>query len=159
MGELDDHPVGIGDIERAAIAVLQHIGLRFDDPGSGDAAGEFVLRVSIDLQGDVDERARRHLGAEFGLIVRIGELEEGERAAIGEFEEHVAIGALLAEQLVLFAIGRHQREAENVFVEGAGRLQILGHIGSVVQAIGQNFRHRAHSIIPKFVQAASLRST
>ena len=45
----------------------------------------------------------------------------------------------LAEQFVLFAIGRHQRKSEHVFVEGAGGFEILGHIGGVMQPVGEGF--------------------
>ncbi len=48
----------------------------------------------------------------------------------------------------LFAPGRHQREAENVFVEVARRLEVFRDISRVVQAARQLGSHREFSLGP-----------
>ena len=97
MGEFEDHAIGIGDIERPAIAVLEHIGLRFDQPCGGNPALKLGLGRAIDIERDMAERAGRKVRAKFGLVRSIGEREEGQRTAIGEAEEAVAIGPLGSE--------------------------------------------------------------
>ena len=63
------------------------------------------------------KRRGRHLRTEQILVSRVGELKEGQRAAIGQAEEQMAVGSLLAEQLVGLAPGRDQRQPDDVLVE------------------------------------------
>jgi hypothetical protein len=106
---------------------------------------EFVLRFLVDVESDVAERAGGQFRAELGLVIVMGELEERQRAAVGQPEEAVALGPHLAEQLLLLAPGRDEREAEDVLVEMARRLEVFADIGGVVQAAGQLGGHR-HSL-------------
>ncbi len=124
-GELDGHAVGIDHIDRAAIAMLERVGVRRGEAARGDAALDLGLLRGADMEGDVDEGRRGDVRHEQLFILLLGELEEGQSAAIAHLEEEMAIGALLAEQLVLLAIGRRQREAEEILVEGARRLRSL----------------------------------
>src|SRR6185503_14764163 len=67
------------------------------------------------------------------LVGLVGELEERQRAAVAQPEEQMTISALGAEQHVRLAPGGHQRQADDVLVELAGRLQILRNICRVMQ--------------------------
>lgn len=95
------------------------------------------LRRAVDLVGLVAEQAERVVRHQLGVIGRVGELEERERAAVTDGEEGVAVGAFLAEQGLLLAPGRDQRQAEQVLVEVARRFQVAGHRRGMVQAAGQ----------------------
>src|SRR5690606_15399583 len=99
----------------------------------------------VDVERDVPERRRRQLGVEQRLVLGIRELEEGKAATVADLEEAVAIGAVLAEQEVGLAPGRHERNAEHVLVERASLLEVLGDIGRVMQPAGQ-FRHRSSPV-------------
>src|SRR5690606_3855310 len=133
-GELADHAVGILHVQRAAVAVLEQVGLRGGDAGLLHALLDAGQGFRIDVQRDVMERRWRHLRCEQLLVLLVGELEEGQRAAVTQPEEAVAVGALLAEQLVLLAPGGNQRQADDVFVEMPRGLQVLRRVGRVVQA-------------------------
>jgi hypothetical protein len=121
--------------------VLEHVGVGRDDPGLGDPRRDRVLRRLVDVERDVVERGLGHRRAELLLIAVVHELKERERAAVLELEEAVAVGADLAEQLVRLAPGRDQRQADDVLVERARLLEILGHVRRVVQPGGTG-RHR-----------------
>src|SRR4029079_7250707 len=110
--EFDDHPVGIGHVHRATIAVLQYEGLRLLVAVLLQALLDAGLRLLVDIQRDVVERRERHLRAELLLVALVGKLEERQRAAIAQAEKAVRIGAFGAEQHVLFAPGGQQRQAD-----------------------------------------------
>ena len=80
--EFEEHTVGVSDIDRAAIAVLQHKGVGLLIARRLDALLDLLLGYFIDLERDVmkgrlcDRRAKRP------LIILIGKLEERQRAAI-----------------------------------------------------------------------------
>jgi hypothetical protein len=76
----------------------------------------------------------RHLGAELLLVLGVGELEEGEGAAVAEAVEGVAVRAYRAEELVGLLPGGDEGQADEVLVEGPGRLLVAGDIGVVVQS-------------------------
>ena len=63
------------------------------------------------------ERGRGEIWIEEILVLLVRELEERERAAVGEAEERVAVDALGAEQLVGLGPGGEQREPEDVLEE------------------------------------------
>ena len=104
------------------------------------------LRFGIDVERDVVKRRERHLRTELLLVALLGELEECQRAAVAQAEEAVRIGALRAEQHVLLAPGRQQRQADDLLVEFSGRLEVLRYVGGVVQARWQ-FRFRGHDYL------------
>mgnify|MGYP003341277865 CR=1 FL=1 len=91
------------------------------------------------------------------MVFLVGELEEGEGAAVGEAEEGVAVHAECAEQHVGLRPGGEEREAEDVFVEGAGGLLVLGEVGRVVQTLGEGGggSHRGSF----FLRAGNLRAS
>jgi len=70
--------------------------------GSLESPLQLGLALGVDLHGDVPEWRRGQVGVELRLVGRVGELEEGERAAVGEVEERVAVDAQSPEQLVGF---------------------------------------------------------
>src|SRR6185295_12747692 len=135
--ELDDHAVGIRDVHRAAIAVFQHERLRLLEAVLLEALLDTRLRFLVHVERDVVERRERHLRAELLLVTLFRELEESQRAAIAEAEEAMRVGALGTEQHVPLAPGGEQRQADDLLVEFPGRLEILRHVGRVVQARGQ----------------------
>src|SRR5690606_20825675 len=138
--ELADHAVGILGIDRAAVAVLEHIHLRRLVAGLLQPLLDAGLGLGIDVQCDVVEGRGGNRRGELGLVLLVGELEEGQRAAVTDAEEAVAVGALLAEQLVLLAPRGHQRQADDVLVEMAGGLEGLRGGGGVVQTRRQRRR-------------------
>src|SRR4029453_15395385 len=131
--EFEEHPVGICDIDRAAIAVLQHKGVGRRIARRLEALLDLVLRRWIDLERDVMKGRLRDWRAKRPLVILIGELKERQRAAVGEAEEAVAIRAHLPEQFVGFAPGRHQRQPNDLLVELTGLFHILGGIGGMMQ--------------------------
>src|SRR6476661_55994 len=112
LGELDDQPVGRRYIDRLAIAV---VGFAILFAGAFQALFQLIVSLRLGLEGDVVVTA--DLGGLFGLghLVEfgIGELEKGERAAVGHAEEGVAEFdlPLYLRAEVLFAPGRDQRNA------------------------------------------------
>ena len=94
----------------------------------------------VTFERDVPERRRRQVGIEQVLVVVVGELEEGQRAAVTQAEERVAVDALRPEQLVGLGPRGHQREADEALVERPGRLQVLGDVRVVVQPARQLVR-------------------
>src|SRR5262245_40616123 len=100
--EFEEHTVGVFDIDRAAITVLQHKGVGLLIARSLDALLDLLLCHFVDLERDVmkgrlcDRRAKRP------LVILIGELEERQRAAIRKAKEAVTLRAHLPEQLVRF---------------------------------------------------------
>ena len=115
--------------------MLEHEGLRLLVAGRLQPLLDAFLRLRVHVQRDVVERRERHLRPELLLVLRVGELEERERAAVAEPEEAVAVGALGAEQHVLLAPGREQRQPDDVLVELARRLEILRDVRVVVQPV------------------------
>src|SRR5688572_25074122 len=130
--ELDDHAVGIGDIYRAAIAVLEHEELRLLVAGVLETLLDARLRFLVHVERDVMEGREWHLRAELLLVTRIRELEEGQGAAVAESEETMRVGAFSAEQQVFLAPGGEQRQADDLLVELPGRLEIARHVCRVV---------------------------
>src|SRR5690606_9901003 len=96
------------------------------DPGLLDAPFELGLGFLVDVERDVPERRRRQRWIEQRLVLGIGELEEREARLVAKLEEAVAVGAVLAEQEVCLAPGRGERNAEDVLVEVARGLEVLG---------------------------------
>ena len=78
----EEHPVGVFDIERAAIAVLQHKGVGRRIARRLEALRDRLLRRVIDLERDVMKRRLGDRRAKRPLVVLIGELEERQRAAL-----------------------------------------------------------------------------
>ena len=70
---------------------------------------DLLLQRRVDLEGDVPERRGGQLWVEQILVGLVGELEEGQRAAVAEGEERVAVHPLGAEQLVGLGPGRDER--------------------------------------------------
>src|SRR5690606_31576408 len=95
-------------------------------------------------------------GPELGLIVGIGELEEGQRPAIADAEEAMAVGAVLSEQEIGFAPGRGQRQADDVLVEVARGLEVLRHVGRMMQTAWQ-LAHRSSPVAPDSVRSLLFR--
>ena len=89
LGEFDDQPVGGGDVDRLAIAV---IGLAVLLAGPLEPLFQLGIGFGLGLEGDVLVAADlgRLLGLGQLVHLRVGELEEGERAAVGHGEEGVA---------------------------------------------------------------------
>src|SRR5580658_9231175 len=95
--ELEYQPIGIVDIDRAAVAVLEYVGVRRLDPRGGDALFDIRLRFRVHGQRNVVKRRGWHFRSEFLLILWILELEERQRAAVAYGVERVAIRAHFAE--------------------------------------------------------------
>jgi hypothetical protein len=134
--ELDDHAIGIRGVERAAIAVLEHVDLRFDITGRAQPPFDLPLHVAVDLQRDVMERCLGQFWPKQLLVPFAGELKEGERRTVAQAEEQVAIGSFGAEQLIGLTPRGEQGQADDVFVELARAFEIAGDVGGVVQACG-----------------------
>ena len=134
-GEFEDHPVRRLRVDRPAIAV---VGLAEFLAGLVEAALELVIGLVADLERDVIVAA--DLGRRFRLCqrvhLRIGELKERQRAAIGKAEECVAEIDLTAQIGAVgpLAPGRDQRDAEQILDKAPVGLVVLHHIGVVVQA-------------------------
>src|SRR5262249_41712479 len=103
----------------------------------------------IDLERDVMKGRLWNGRTELLLIRSIGELEERESSAITETEEAVTVGTHLSEEFVGFAPGRHEWQSNDLLVELAGLLHVLGRVGCVMKTAGQVrcFRHPANSPI------------
>ena len=99
-GEFEEHAVGVFDIHRAAVAVLQHKGVGLPIARRLNTPLDLLLRPLIDLERDVMKGRLRDRRAERPLIALIGELEERQCAPVGEAEEAVAIRAHLPEGIV-----------------------------------------------------------
>ena len=56
-------------------------------PAVGDARLDAGLRLLVHVERDVMEGRHRHLRSELLLVFGIGELEEGERAAVADAKE------------------------------------------------------------------------
>src|ERR1700730_17733929 len=75
------------------------------------------------------------------VLPRIGEVEKGQRSAVGDLKEEVAIVQLVfAKDLVAFAPGRDHRPTHDVFVEFPRLLQIAADISDVMQSYGDRVR-------------------
>src|SRR5947207_2755305 len=72
--EFEEHAVGVCDIDRAAIAVLEHQGVGRRITSWLDALLDRLLRRLIDLQRDVMKGRLRDRRAKRPLVVLIGEL-------------------------------------------------------------------------------------
>src|SRR5262249_34490295 len=148
-GEFENQAVRILDIERTAIAVLQDKGVGILVTGGFDALLNRLLCRFIDLERDVMKGRLWNGRTELLLIRSIGELEERESSAITETEEAVTVGTHLSEEFVGFAPGRHEWQSNDLLVELAGLLHVLGRVGCVMKTAGQVrcFRHPANSPI------------
>ena len=95
-GEFDDQAVGRLRVDRLAIAV---IGLAEFLAGRVEPRLQRVVGRIVDLQRDMVVAADlgRHLRLRLLVHLRVGELEEGEGAAVGQAEKGVAEFDLLAE--------------------------------------------------------------
>src|SRR6185437_15381632 len=127
--ELQDQSVGIGDVDRAAVAVLEH-----EAPGwsVADVRQPFLdgrLSVEVEVESDVMKRRERHLRAELLLILGLREFEERQRAAVADLEEEVAVDSLGAEELIDLAPGGRERQPDHLLVELARGLEIIRDIG------------------------------
>src|SRR6478609_7937568 len=147
--ELADHAVGILGIDGAAVAMLQYVELRRGVAGVVETLLDASLSLGIDIQRDVMEGRGGNRRREQFLVFLVGELEEGQRTAVGQAEEAMAVHALLAEQFVLLAPGGDQRQADDVLVEVPGGFQILGGVGRVMQP-GWKFCGNGHGLAPRF---------
>ena len=94
------------------------------------------------------------VAAQLVAIGGIGELEERQRAAVGEAEEGVAVGAPLAAQVLDLAPRGDEREAEDVLVEVAGALligddpRVVVHPGRQVDAFWQGIDRHGRDATP-----------
>lgn len=72
------------------------------------------------------------------VSVEVGELEEGQRGAVGHFEKGMAVVDLAAEGGVegAFAPGGGEGDAEDVLDEGAVGFLVADREGVVVEALG-----------------------
>src|SRR5262245_8968188 len=120
--EFKEHTVGVFDIDRTAIAVLQHKGVRLRIARGLDALLDLLLGHFIDLERDVMKGRLRDWRAKRPLVGLISKLKERQRAAIRKAKEAVTISAHLPEQLVGFAPGRNKRKPNHILVELAGLL-------------------------------------
>src|SRR5437879_2629811 len=145
-GEFEDQPVRVGHINRAAVAVFEHIGVRGLDTRLRNARLDGRLSLCGHPERNVVKGRRRHLRAKLRLVGRVGELKEGERPAVTDPVEGVHVGAHLAEQFVRFAPSGHQRQPNDVLVEAPRLLLVLGDVGGVVQARGQ-FGHDSYLLL------------
>src|SRR6478735_3338710 len=146
--ELADHAVRILGIDGAAVAMLQYVELRFRVTGFLQALLDAGLGLGVDIQRDVMEGRSRDGRREQSLVFLVGKLEEGQRAAVGQAEEAMAVHAFLAEQFVLLAPGGDQRQADDVLVEVPGGFQILGGVGRVMQP-GWKVGGKGHGLAPR----------
>ena len=65
-------------------------------------------------------------------MIRIQESQPN--SARSQREEAMAVGALLAEELILLAPCGHQRQADDVLIEVARGLEVLRGVGGVMQS-------------------------
>src|SRR5438132_7337444 len=148
LRELDDQPVGRTDIDRFAIAV---IGLAVFLAGALEPLLQLLIGVGFGLEGDVVMAAdlRRLLGLGQLVHLWVGELEEGESAAIRHAEKGVAeLDLLLHLGAVIFlAPGGDQRDAEDVLEEATVDLVVAHYEGVVMQARRQ-FRQQLSRHFP-----------
>src|SRR5665213_2421669 len=131
--ELHDQPIGVGDIHRAAIAVLEYVGLRFLVSGHFQSLLNALLRLLVNVQSNVVKRRVRHFGSELLLILELGKFKERQGAAISERKEKVTIHALRSKQFVDLAPGRDQGQPDDILVEFPRSFQVIGHVGVVMQ--------------------------
>src|SRR6185437_10410427 len=134
LRELQNQTVGIGDVHRAAVAMLEHECLRRHIAGLLQAPLDLRLSVAVDVQSDVMKGTEGHLRPELPVVLRLRELEERERPAVADAKEKMAVDALRAEELIDFAPGGHQRQADDVLIELARRLEVMRDVGVVMQA-------------------------
>ena len=76
-GELDNHPIRIGDVERRAVAMLKDKAVGLSIARGREPLLDLVLRLGTAFEGDVMKRRGRHSRTEEFLILRFLELEEG----------------------------------------------------------------------------------
>jgi hypothetical protein len=128
-------PSGGGDVDRFAIAV---VGLAVLFAGALQPPLQLIIGFGLGLECDVVVTAdlRRPLGLGQLVHFRVGELEEGEGAAIAHGEKGMAEFDLLLHfrAEVLLAPGRNQRNPEEILEEAAVDLVVADHEGVVVQA-------------------------
>jgi hypothetical protein len=111
--EFEEHTVGVFNVDGAAIAVLEHKGVGLHIARRLDALLDLLLSHFVDLERDVMKGRLDNRWAKRPLVVLVGELEERQCAAIRKTKEAVTIRAHLSEQLVGFAPGSQQEEAQS----------------------------------------------
>src|SRR6266849_3128774 len=116
-GQLDNHPVRIGGVERHAVTMLKDKAVGLSIARGREPLLDLVLGLGIAFERDVMKRGGWHLRTEELLILGLLELEEGQRTAIADPEETVTIGPLRAEELVRLAPSGNQRKAQKIFVK------------------------------------------
>src|SRR5690606_2832187 len=123
--ELELQLVRRRDVERAAIAVVRHA---IANPRAFEPALGLVEMLAVYLERDMREaRFARMLGAESLVVLGLCELEERERAAVGERVEGVAVLELSVRFRVVrpFAPGRNERHPEQILEEAPVRFLVL----------------------------------
>src|SRR5690606_4175101 len=149
------HVVRIEDVQRMAVAVLQEVVTAGVVVDVFQPLQQCILLFLVAVQRDVAEAGNRQFRAELLLVFGIGELEEGQGAAVLQAEETMAVNPFLAEQFGFLAPGRHQRHADDVFVEGAGPFQVLRYVSVVVQAFRNDFHVRTSGDVWQLLAQAS----
>jgi len=132
-GELEQHSVWILGVERTAVTVFEDVGSLGLPIGLLQTLKDRILRLFRDVERDVTERRWREIRIELILVRLVGELEERKRTSIGHSKEAVAVHADRTKQLVGLGPRGHERQPDEILVEGASRLEILGQICGVVQ--------------------------
>ena len=109
--EFEDQAIGIGHVDRAAIAVLQDVGVRRLDARRGDALLDGGLRLRVDRAARCDETAMAGiLGPNSSWSSGSSNWKKASAPPSPMRIEGVAVSAHLAEQLVRLAPGRDQRQ-------------------------------------------------
>ena len=111
-GQLDNHSVGICNIERGAVAVLKSKAVGLSIARGCESLLDLVLGLGIAFERDVMKRGGRHFRSEEFLILGLLELEKGQGAAVADPEETMTIGSYRAEELVRLAPSGNQRKAQ-----------------------------------------------
>ena len=132
-GQLDDHPVWIGDVKRRAIAMLEDKAVGLLVACGCEPLLDLVLCLGIAFERDVMKRGGGQLRTEEYLILGFFKLEEGQRAAVADPEETMTIGSHRAEELVRLAPSGNQRKAQQVLLKSSCRLEVLAYISGVME--------------------------
>ncbi|MFJ2770466.1 hypothetical protein [Streptomyces sp. NPDC087300] len=67
--------------------MVDHVGVRSRGVCRGDPLAQDLLGLRLDLEGEVAQGSGVDVGLELLLVLGVGELEEGERAAGGQAAE------------------------------------------------------------------------
>src|SRR5436190_415503 len=116
-GQLDNHPVRIGDVERRAVAMLKDKAVGLSIACGRESLLDLVLGFGVAFERDVMKRGGRHFRPEEFLIFGLLELEEGQRAAVADSEETMTIGSDRSEELVRLAPSGNQRKSQQILVK------------------------------------------